>query len=327
VQQASGVLSRLIAFFTLKRSKYKLTCDRPCGLGVWMQRLTMLASPDGRWLFPESPEFFEALVDVGPDYDAEAFAIKNLGFVKVQILEKSFIEIELYPRNVQLPALLAAQQLVMSSQVKLFRIKYYTKEWQSEISANAEQTIARLSELCAPAFIPPATKRFLVEPRDHVSLFNDLEHPMRPLAQKWRMSFGHFDPNILSIAMKNQLFGRLMIVGIKPRQTEPEWRFIGGGQRWVEHSYQGIGEKVESLPDKEYGHWVSEFYKSVASSGQPRYDLVTAAMQYENEQGKPRRTVQYERLLLPWKTPSDEVLVTSCATLVDGVSPGEVLAK
>jgi hypothetical protein len=282
-----------------------------------MQRLTMLATPDGRWLFPGSAEFLEALGDANPDYDSETFAVKNLGFVKCQILEESFIEIELFPRNVQLPALLAAQQLIIESSVKLFRIRFFTKEWESEISSNAEQTIARLSELCAPAFIPPATKRFLVEPRDHTTLFDDVENPMRPLAQKWRMSFGHFDPNILSIAMKNQLFGRLMIVGVKPRQGEPEWRFIGGGHRWILNSYQGIGDKVENLPDKEYGSWVSEFYKSVASLGQPRYDLVTAAMQYENESGKPQRTVHYERLLLPWKTPSDEVFVTSCAKLVD----------
>jgi hypothetical protein len=282
-----------------------------------MEGLTMLATPDGQWLFPQTPEFFAAIGDSNPDYDSEAFAVQNLGFVKLRILEHSFIEIELHPRNVELPALLAAQQQVIASQVKLFRIRYFTDQWKSEISSSAEHAIARLSELCAPAFTPPETERFLVEPRDLTNLFSDEANPMRPLAQKWRMSFGHFDPNILSIAMKNQLFGRLMIIGVKPRQQDPEWRFIGGGHRWIGNSYQGIGDKVENLPDKEYGSWVSEFYKSVASSGQPRFDLVTASMQYENEHGKPRRTVHYERLLLPWKTPSDEVLVTSCAKLVD----------
>src|SRR5260370_30418486 len=67
-----------------------------------------------------------------------------------------------------------------------------------------------------------------------------------------------------------------------------------------------IGGKVQDQPDKTYGQWVSQFYKSVASTGQPRYDYVTAAI----ERPPGTYTTRYERLLLPWKTPSDEVLVT-----------------
>ena len=59
---------------------------------------------------------------------------------------------------------------------------------------------------------------------------------------------------------------------------------------------------------KDYGGWVAEFYKSVASTGQPRYDRVTAAIQTTPGERRLFMT-RYERLLLPWKTP-DEVLVT-----------------
>ena len=119
--------------------------------------------------------------------------------------------------------------------------------------------------------------------------------------------------------MQNQMLSRMMIIGVKPHNKDPEWRFIGGGHRWLGDSFHltGIGEKVEDLPDKEYGEWVSEFYKSVAATGRPRFDRVTATMQYDGEPGRPRRVVSYERLLLPWKTPSSEVFVTSCARLID----------
>ena len=105
------------------------------------------------------------------------------------------------------------------------------------------------------------------------------------------------------------------IVGVKPHEREPIFRFLGDGHRWMgaEYRVNGIGEKVANLPDKDYGGWVAEFYRSVASSGQPRYDVITAAMQYQDEVGKPRRIHRYERLLLPWKTPSEEVFVSSCA--------------
>src|SRR5438477_9632755 len=150
----------------------------------------MLVTPDGEWVFPNSEEFLARLGDATPDYDAISFAVKNLGFIKFQIIRQSIIEVELHPRNVELPALLAAQQQLLSCRIKLFRIRYLDTSWHSEISSSAEHTIARLSELCAPVFTPAQTERFLVEPRDYTTLFADDENPLRPLVQKWRVSFG-----------------------------------------------------------------------------------------------------------------------------------------
>ena len=86
-----------------------------------------------------------------------------------------------------------------------------------------------------------------------------------------------------------------------------------------------IGEKLENLPDKDYGGWASEFYKSVASTGEPRYDYVTAAIRRRPD----TFVTRYERLLLPWKTPSDEVLVTLwsrglSSSVVESAAPDEV---
>lgn len=287
-----------------------------------MNRLTMLVTPDGRWVLEDSAEFLAALGDPNPDYDAAAFAVKNLGFVKFQIIDQSVIEIELHPHTVELPALLAVQQQLLTSTVKLFRIKYFTAAWQSEILPAPDLAVSRLSELCAPRFAPADKDRFLVEPQDYSKLYDGGESPLHLLAQKWRMSFGHFDPTVISFAIKQQMLSRMMIFGVKPDWSDPVFRFIGDGFRWLESDYQfhGIGERVENQPDKDYGGWVSDFYKSVARSGQPRFDHVTAAIQARP--GQPRLfTTRYERLLLPWKTCSDEILVSMLSkVLVDDAS-------
>jgi len=235
--------------------------------------------------------------------------VKNLGFIKFQILDNSIIEIDLHPHNIEIPALLAVQQQLVTSQIKLFRIKYFDVSWKSEIICSAELAVERLSELCAPKFALSAKDSFLVEPQDYLKLFESEQGPLQLMAQKWRMSFGHFDPSVISFAIKKDLLSRLIIVGVKPRGTEPIFRFIGDGHtNWLDGNYHlhAIGEKVQDQPDKNYGQWVSQFYKSVASTGQPRYDYVTAAI----ERPPGTFTTRYERLLLPWKTPSDEVLVT-----------------
>jgi len=282
-----------------------------------VKRLSMLVTSDGQWMLEDSTEFLAALGDSKPDYDAPLFAVKNLGFIKFQVLDGSIVEIELHPRNVQLPALLAVQQQLLSSQVKLFRIKYFDTTWHSEIMTASEPAIMRLSELCAPAFEPSVTDRFLVERRDYSALFTDTTSPLWFMAQKWRMSLGYFDPTVIPFAIKHQLFSLMAIAGIKARDGDPVFRFIGDGFKWMKSEYQftGVGERIENLPDKEYGGWVSEFYKSVATSGQPRYDIVSASIQTDQE--KPYLT-RYERLLLPWRTRSDEIFVSlSSKKLID----------
>ena len=276
-----------------------------------MNRLSMLVTAEGEWVFEDSPEFLVALGDPSPDYDAGLFAVKNLGFIRSQILDNSIIEIELHPRNVGLTALLAVQQQVLSSRIKLFRIKYFDTTWRSEITASSERAAARLSELCAPAFAPPPSQKFVVEPRDYASLLQDEGNPLRLMAQKWRMSLGSFDPTVISFAIKHQLLSRMMIVGVKPSRPDPIFRFIGDGFNWLESDYQfrAIGERIVNQPDKDYGAWVSEFYKSVASTGQPRYDMVRAGIEVRGTEPQVFLT-RYERLLLPWRTPSDETFVT-----------------
>lgn len=284
-----------------------------------MKQLTILITPEGQWVLPDTPEFFAALGDPNPDYDAIGFAVKNLGFIKFQVIEQSIVEIELHPRNVELAALLAVQQQLLTSDVRLFRIKYFDTTWQSEIASSAEFTIQRLSELCAPQFTPPKHERFLIEPQDFGVLFQDEPNTLRVMAQKWRVSFAHFDPSIITLAMRNDLLPKLAIVGVKPREQDPVWRFIGEGHRWLggrEYLHTMLGDKVANIPDRDYGGWTSGFYRSVAESGRPRYDLISTSIQDLGEPGKPWRPVRYERLLLPWKTPSDEVFVTMCSKTV-----------
>ena len=40
-----------------------------------MKQLTILITPDGKWVLPDTPDFYAALGDPNPDYDAVAFAV------------------------------------------------------------------------------------------------------------------------------------------------------------------------------------------------------------------------------------------------------------
>src|SRR5437764_12919433 len=197
----------------------------------------MLVTPDGEWVFPNSEEFLARLGDATPDYDAISFAVKNLGFIKFQIIRQSIIEIELHPRNVELPALLAEQQQLLQAGIKLFRVRYFDTEWYSEISSSAERTVARLSELCTPVFTPATHERFIVEPQDFGQLFHDDENQLRPLAQKWRVTFAQFDSGFISLIGRQPVLALAAIVVAKSPTEEPGVQVTGGGHPWRRTQY------------------------------------------------------------------------------------------
>ena len=287
-----------------------------------MEQLTVLVTSEGRWVLPGSGEFLAALGDPNPDYDPVGFAVRNLGFIKYQVLDRLVTEIELHPRNVALPALLAVEQQLAQPPTKLFRIKHLDTEWRSEISASPEHTVARLRELCAPpAADPGSTERFRVESQDPDALLRDVDNPLRILTQKWRASFGQFDSSVISFAIQHGLLARLMIAGMSKQDSDPVFRFIGGGFPWLDHDYQdkAIGEKLESLPDKNYGAWLAGFYKSVGLSGEPRFDRVTARVKLGQAQSLTYQT-RYERLLLPWRSADGEIFVSLSARKLDAAT-------
>jgi hypothetical protein len=109
----------------------------------------LFVTPDGAWVREESKQFFVALGDSDPDYDAPLFAIKNLGFIAVRVSSKSLCDLKLHPRNVTSKALCSVYKLLQSTQCELFRITYFIQTWTSEITTSPARMICRLSEICA----------------------------------------------------------------------------------------------------------------------------------------------------------------------------------
>jgi hypothetical protein len=146
---------------------------RPAVRRTFVKQLTMLVTAEGRWVLPDSEEFLSALGDPDPDYDAAGFAVRNLGFIKFQVLDRLVAEIELHPRNVGRRALLAVEAQLAKTGANLFRIRYLDSEWRSEISPSAERAGARLHELCAASAVPApaATARVSAQPRELSPLF------------------------------------------------------------------------------------------------------------------------------------------------------------
>lgn len=256
----------------------------------------MLVTPDGRWVFPGSPEFFSALGDLDPDYNAEAFAIKNLGFIGFTI-HAGLIDIKLHPRVVTDAAMRSVERQVRASSARKFSISFCDESLRIEWIASAEAALARLAQLCAPE---PVTshERFAAEKQDFSLLAE--KNKLLKLLQVWNDRRHQFDEGIISFAVQHQLLERLVIISARQQPSDLVFRFVGEGHHsWLgrEHLAGVIGESCRNLPDREYGTWVTQFPEHVIRSGEPHFDHVTAIIR----KGSAAYRVHYERLMLPWE--------------------------
>jgi hypothetical protein len=179
---------------------------------------------------------------------------------------------------------------------------------------SADEAIAQLRLLRLPSE-GVSTERFRAVPQDFARLLRSKDHPLSALGRKWCETAGAFDESIHSFAGADGILPMMMIVAVGARDREPVFRFIGDEFfSWVPPGYPGraIGQKIEQLPDRQFGAWLSRFYRSVAQSGEPRFDQVSARVQMHQSHAPSRLYAnRYERLALPWRGACGETLVSA----------------
>lgn len=291
-----------------------------------MRIKTLLITPAGAWISGDSPALHHAIGYPEADFDAVGFAVRNLGYIKLETVEDLLLDLEFHPLHVSRLAHDAAQQHLSEAHHRLVRLRYLAEEWRTELAVNAEQAARRLGELCAPYVVPVVERQpFTVTPQGNRRLFDPEEDAaLRLLFQKWRACFQQFDDSVLPFAARRGLADRMLIVGVRSIGEDPVFRYIGE-QYWGfgrDFFLRAVGQKVRQQPDSRYGEWVAQFYQEVAASRQPRFDRIEARI----EKSARGRDYRYDRLMLPWSTPSGEVLVTVCSRFLPEASAEELAA-
>ena len=121
------------------------------------------------------------------------------------------------------------------------------------------------------------------------------------------------------------LLPRLAIIGVKPRQQDPVWRFVGHGHGWMGRGIRPQGDRREG---REYSR------QGLRRMGQQLLPIgsrigAAALRPGQHVDAVPQRARQavaagpLREVLLPWKTPSEEIFVTLCSRTVGGGAAAE----
>lgn len=269
--------------------------------------MDFLITAEGDWLESGSKEVEIRVGYDDPDFDLTTFAVKNLGFIQVTWTTPTSVRVRFHPDQVAAGALSGLKSRRETFGNAKVEVSWLTRSWQTRNFPDPHQAIAHVDALATAVKITSC--RYRATPLDIKQLGEERTASLKLMMQKWRVSFHRFSESVIPFAMQHGLFSRLAIVGVKESTSDPVFRFLGDGfvplygEAFVANA---PGEKVENQPDKEYALWLRDFYRDVALRKEPRYDVVDALL----PQAQRGPFLRYERLLLPWDTPSGEVFVT-----------------
>lgn len=286
--------------------------------------MDFLITAEGDWLESGSKEVEIRVGYDDPDFDLTTFAVKNLGFIQVTWTTPTSVRVRFHPDQVASGALSGLKSRRETFGNAKVEVSWLTRSWQTRHFQNAQQAIEHVDALATAVKITSC--RYRATPLDLSTLDGEQNHPLKLMLQKWRVSFRKFSDSVIPFTIQHGIFSRMMIVGVRKSAPDPTFRFIGDGFAALygeSFPVNAIGDRIENQPDKEYGAWVSPFYSEVAVTSVPRLDVVDAVV--------PQFTrgpwVRYQRLLLPWETPSGEVFVTlASATLAFGAPANDLSA-
>jgi hypothetical protein len=264
----------------------------------------------GEWLRETDPRLRSEIGFTDPKIDAIGYAVRNMGYVKVSFGDANVLTVAFHPRNAGAAAIQSVAQRIEGTAPKRVDLRHIGDEgWVSESFLNSTAAVRRMKTLCRIEAEAQPKDRWYLTSLTPADLVKEDANALRLMHQKWRISFGTFNESVFSFALQHGLLGRLILAGTKKQNSDLVFRYIGddfGTFYSDEFRFNAIGNSILQQPDRDYGEWIGAAYESVAQSGVPRFDYIDAYLP-----GSSRGPwIRYERLLLPWKLPTGERLVS-----------------
>jgi hypothetical protein len=249
-----------------------------------------------------------------PGPDTISYAVTDLGFIHLRA-EQSALRLGFNPRRVSRAAVVAAFYIIAEVKPQRVLLWYGNEDRDVEIAGATAQAIDRIEELVCAS---PPVQRPVFQTR-RLSLDRAWEagrESAAVLLRAWAELGGE-----LSRERQDNLFHAGMLdTGLIVRNPAASDRLViehwGSardllGPRWLRIAR---GREVEDQPFRELGQRVAATYRAVLADGRPRLHRVRTILPQANGQLAGR---QYERLLLPWRGPERERLLTGVNFLVE----------
>jgi hypothetical protein len=239
------------------------------------------------------------------------YAIKNLGFIAINVFGDS-CQARLRPGFVSERAAKSLLEWLDHTRVERMVVSIFEKDWQSELlrAADVPSRIERI-----------VSQRQTARPED--CLARDLNisaianRPLlRDIFEAWPHVVEQYAPEAILTLLRGIFDNRFVIVKIPTGSNNLVFHELGEGLLFSAYETWrccAIGAPIEEQPDRNFGRWVAQTYRTAAAEALPRIEAIDAIMRWPHS-GRSRH--RYKRVLFPFSGSSSPKFLVG-GTIVD----------
>lgn len=249
------------------------------------------------------------------------YVVRNMGFIELRF-GQGRLRIAARPRLVSPEAVAGLAKTVARWRVGGIALSLLLGDgWNASIHATVAGALAQLRRTCREASTHPGWSLFEARKLQLNDLRGTTYDAMHLLSAEWQTLSGEMDREMrgefltrrsaANIFLARPSLDRESIVVEHCRMPDQPW-----ASSWMRRAEVDL----RSQPDARYIAWVTRAYRDALATGRPRLERIRAELRCP-ERGA--RLFDYDRLILPWRTPAGERLATvvSVVRAVAAASP------
>lgn len=276
-----------------------------------------LIDPRGTWSRWPDENLAYRLGYPQPDFDLAGYAARNMGYVWL-LIERGMTLLQFRAGMVSSQAVGALRPYLSKATADApVALVYYASGWMEEAFTEPAPLIARF-QMLAGMREPRQREKFICKALNEQSWPRRSNDMLGQLFGLWRERAGRFDSDVNSCLERIGLAERTLIA---ERNDNNSLTVLGSGRGFtIYDNYsmrQVIGHTIADQPDKAYGRWVEEAYRSCLAGGDPAIDDVDAIIEQPEHDARRRR---YRRLILRWRKPDGGYLLSGSSQLRQDIS-------
>lgn len=278
--------------------------------------MNYLIDPQGQWWRWPSPVLAEKLGYADPDFDLGGYATRNLGYTSLLI--------EDYATVLQFRAGMVSRQALDTLKPYLAKavakkpvvLVFFASGWTEELYVEAEALLARMEQL-GPLREPRQRDQFICHPHQPRDWLYNAHHNLSALFELWRFVDGVYTDAAARYLSRSGLIARTVTID----GNTDSLRIAQCGEGFSVYDsftfHGNLGKSIADQPDAAYGNWVAQAYRRCRDSGEPQIDDIDAIIE---EPGHDPRRRRYQRLILRWRRPGGDLVLTGSSMLNQNIS-------
>ena len=254
-----------------------------------------------------SPDLARKLGYREPDFDAAAYAVRNLGFIHVRQHGEG-VRVSLRSGRFTLLSLTAALYVLIDRRPRRIVLAVFSGEdWSYEMFTNLGSFAERAEDLAAGEPIA-GRPRWLSVKKNLEALASPAFERTRPLVALWSETRGRLSEDLDHVLRGSNLIDRAVLVRHIAGTSRLVYEHFGSAIRAMRpcETLNLVGRDIDDIADRPYGGWVGESYAAVSKRRRLRLDSIRATLRTSEESTV---KVRYDRLLMPWRRPGNDLFV------------------